>query len=42
MASWKPSTVEEIRAWLAGTYVVNPTDAEYNRRLFERWRSRRR
>jgi hypothetical protein len=29
MASWKPSTVEDIRKWLAGEYVLNPTDREY-------------
>lgn len=26
---WRPSTVEDIRAWFAGRYVLNPTDAEY-------------
>jgi hypothetical protein len=36
--TWKPSTVEDIRAWFAGTYVPNPTREEYTRQLTERLR----
>jgi hypothetical protein len=36
MATWKPSTVEDIRAWFNGTYVVNPTDEEYWQALKQR------
>lgn len=39
MATWKPSTVEDIQAWLNGTYVVNPTDEEYWKALMEHVRS---
>lgn len=38
MASWKPSTVEDIQEWLAGRYVRNPTDDEYWQQLRERIR----
>ena len=26
---WKPSTVEDIRQWMAGSYVPNPSPEEY-------------
>lgn len=36
MAHWKPSTVEDIQAWLRGEYRVNPTDREWWEALKER------
>jgi hypothetical protein len=30
---WKPSTVEDIQAWLVGTYVPNPTAEEVHARM---------
>jgi hypothetical protein len=33
---WEPSTVEDIRKWLAGEYVPNPTNEEYRKQLLER------
>ncbi len=35
---WKPSTVEDIRAWMAGTYVPNPSPEEFRALLVERHR----
>lgn len=29
MASWRPNTVEEIQAWMAGEYRINPSDKEH-------------
>jgi len=36
---WKPSSVEDIRAWMAGDYVPNPTREEFDRMWLERIRS---
>jgi hypothetical protein len=33
---WKPSTVEDIRKWLAGEYVPNPTKEEFERQWLAR------
>lgn len=35
---WKPSSVEDIRAWSAGDYVLNPTAKEWYAQLRERTR----
>jgi hypothetical protein len=35
---WKPSTVADIQAWIAGTYVPNPTDEEYWKQFLARAR----
>lgn len=40
--AWKPSTVEDIRKWMAGEYVPNPTDEEFWALLREKvrkWRA---